>query len=323
MMNSIVIFFRFLFSNFRKILLVLSLTFFFILLLFPLSDLNDLVTSQVLKLTGNKVFLQFDRLHLNPFTTTLGMDNVSIETPQISSLTSSHVKISPSITAAFQRKPGGTFTAEDFLKGDVEIHVSPGPSSEKGTDKTKIEISAQNISLNEARQVAQLSLPLQGSLNLNSQAIIDLTFAEQPEGDVTLSINKFEIPSTSLSTEAMGSVNVPQIRFDKVELKGKLANEKFQIESGKLGSAKDDLYGDIKGEIGIKLVNVQGQIVPQLGVYNFTVDLKANSSFQQRGGLFLSFLDASKSMAGSTAQYKFRIQGDLAFGGPFQLTPMR
>jgi hypothetical protein len=66
-----------------------------------------------------------------------------------------------------------------------------------------------------------------------------------------------------------------------------------------------------------------GQIVPQFGSYNVSVDLKANASFQQRAGLFLSFLDSSKSMSGSTAQYKFRLQGDPAFGNPFQLTPIR
>ncbi len=316
MMNSIVIFFRLIFSNYKKILLVIFLTVFFLFVLFPLSDLNDLISSQVSKFTQNRVYFQFDKMHLNPFNLSLGLDQVLVETPQINNLTSDNISISPSIMAAFKKKPGGSFTATGFLKGDVEVNISPSG------EKSKIEITAQNISLNEARQAAQLNIPLKGNLNLTSQALADLTLTEQPEMDLNLTIIKFELPSTTVSTGFMGAINVPQIHFDKVELKGKLSNGKFLIETGKLGSAKDDFYGDIKGEIGLTLLNVQGQVVPQIGNYNVSVDLKANSSFQQRAQLFLSFLDASKTMVGSSAQYKFRVQGD-PMGSPFQLTPIR
>jgi type II secretion system protein N len=323
MMNSIVIFFRFIFSNIRKIFLVALLTVIFIFVLFPLNDLNDVISSQVSKHTNNKVFVQLDTLHLNPFTISLGADNIVVETAQISALTADSIHISPSLPALIQRQPGGTFKANSFLKGDVEVQLSPAPASSKGNPQSKIDIVAQNISLSEARQVGQINIPLQGQLNINSQAVVDLTFVEQPEMDLNLVINKFEIPSTSVTTAFMGSINVPQIRFDKVELRGKLSNGKFQIETGKLGSQKDDLYGEIKGEIGFQLVNVAGQVFPQFGAYNVSVDLKANSSFQQRAGLFLSFLDSSKSISGSTANYKFRVQGDPAAGNPFNLSPMR
>ena len=88
MMNGIVIFFRFLLGNIKKIFLIVLLTIVFLFLLFPLSDLNDWASSQVSKLTQNKVYLQFDQLHLNPFTVTLGLDQVTIDTPQISGLAS-------------------------------------------------------------------------------------------------------------------------------------------------------------------------------------------------------------------------------------------
>ena len=146
MMNGIVIFFRFLLGNIKKIFLIVLLTIVFLFLLFPLSDLNDWASSQVSKLTQNKVYLQFDQLHLNPFTVTLGLDQVTIDTPQISGLASNKVEVSPSILALFKKKPGGTFRAEGLFKGDVEVLVSPAPSTGT-TDKTKIEINAQNLSL--------------------------------------------------------------------------------------------------------------------------------------------------------------------------------
>lgn len=321
MMNGIVIFFRFLLGNIKKIILIIFLTIVFLFLLFPLSDLNDYASSQVSKRTQNKVYLQFDQLHLNLFTVTLGLDQVTIDMPQISGLASNKVEVSPSLLALFKKKPGGTFRAEGFFKGDVEVQVSPAPSTGT-TEKFKIDINAQNLSLKEARQILQLNLPLSGQLNLTAQAVADVTLAEQPEVDMNLTIQRFELASTTVSTAMMGSVNVPQIKFDKVELKGKLSNGKFQIESGKLGSPKDDLYGEIKGELGLTLTQIQGQVVPQVGVYNITVDLKANAAFQQRAQLFLSFLDSSRQMVGTTATYKFRVQGD-PMGQPFNLTPMR
>ena len=68
-MNGFVIFFRFLFSNYKRILLIFVLTLVFLILLFPLGDLNDLISSQVSKLTNGQVYFQFDNMHLNPLAT--------------------------------------------------------------------------------------------------------------------------------------------------------------------------------------------------------------------------------------------------------------
>jgi type II secretion system protein N len=322
MMNAIVIFFRFIFSNIKKVFLVALLTIIFIFILFPLSDLNDLISSQVSKATANRVFLQFDQLHINPFTVTLGLDNVVVETPQVSSLTADTVKVSPSLIAAFQKKPGGSFSANGFLKGGVDLQISPaGASAKGGADKSNIALDAHDISLSELSHVAQLSVPMKGQLRVTSKGVADLTLSEQPDMDLNLLISKFEVPSTTVSLAMMGALNIPQMYFDKVELKGKLSNGKFQIENGTLGSPRDDFSGDIKGEIGLTLLNSQGQVVPQMGNFDLSVHLKANNSFQQRAGLFLSFFDAYKRMSGTSAEYKIKIQG-TPYGVP-QITPIQ
>lgn len=332
MMNLIVLFFRFLKNNIARIFVVLLLSIVFLFVLFPLGDLNDLASSEVSKATNNAVYLQFENMNLNPLTMTVGLDNLSIETPQTNTLKAEQLKISPSITAAVTKQIGGTITAAGFLKGDISIEISPSAGGE-GPKKSKVDIVASNISLNEARQVARLNLPLKGQMNLTSQAVIDLnpfiapnpedtSPYEQPDMDVNLTITQFELPSTTVNTGMMGSLNVPEVKFDKVELKGKLSNGKFQIESGKLGSNKNDLYGDIRGELGLNLIKSGGRIIPQFTTYNISVDLKANTSFQQKAGLFLSFLESSKTSSGPTAQYKFRVQGDM-MGGAFNMTPIR
>ena len=321
MMNSIVIFFRFLFSHKWKIVLTLALTLVFLIALFPLSDLNDLISSQVSKQTNNRVFLQFDNMSLNPLSTSVSLEKVYVETEQISSLTSDEVSISPSLAALIARKPGGTLTAKGFLKGELEISLKPA-GSVNGIDKSSIDVNAQNINLKDARVAANISLPIKGQLSLTSHAVADLTMTEQPEMDLNLTILKFELPSTSVSLQDFGQINLPEIKLGKVELKGRLANGKFQIESGKLGTAQDEFYGDVKGDLNVSFQNMQGQIVPVIGAYDISLDLQAAPSFQEKAKFFLSFLDGYKSQSGTNTNYKFKIQA-TAMGMPPQFTPLK
>lgn len=329
MMNGIVIFFRFLKENFGKLVFGLFLVVVFLYVLFPFSDLNELISAQVSRLTQNRVFLQFDDLHINPLTASVSLDKVYVETPQVSNLSVIKLSATPSITALIQRKVGGHLSAEGFMKGDVKISISPagagskaeGPEGAKG-EKYSLDISAQNLSLKDIREAAGLSLPLKGQLNFSTQAVADISFTEQPEGDVSLTINKFELPPSSVSLGDMGRVNLPEIKLGQIELKGKLANGKFVIESGKVGTPKDDFYGDIKGDMNVTLQNMGGQIVPIIGAYNVSLDLKANSSFKERAKFFLSFLDGYKRDLPDGAQYKFRIQAQ-AMGMPPQFQQLQ
>ncbi|AGH95747.1 type II secretion system protein GspN [Pseudobdellovibrio exovorus] len=321
MMNSIVIFFRFLFSHKWKILFTLSLTIVFLVVLFPLSDLNDLVSSQVSKQTQNQVFLQFDKMSLNPVPVSLSLENVYVETRQLSALTSDEVQVQPSIAALLARKPGGTLTAKGFLKGNVEVSLKPA-NSNGGAEKSEIHLSAQNINLKDAREVANISLPIKGQLNIESHAIADLTMGEQPEMDLNLLISKFELPTTSVSLQDFGQLSLPELKLARIELKGRLANGKFQIESGKLGTAQDEFYGDVTGSLNLSFQNMQGQIVPVIGAYDLSLDLKAAQSFQDKARFFLSFLDGYKVQSGSTAAYKFKVQA-AAMGMPPQFIPLK
>lgn len=329
MMNGIVLFFRFLKNNFGKFVLGIFLVVFFLYVLFPFSDLNDLVSAQVSKLTHNRVFLQFDDLHFNPLTASVSLDKVYVETPQISNLTVAQLSATPSIASLIKGKPGGHLSAQGFLKGDVKISISPasGGSKTEGSgegkaEKYNIDLSAQNLSLKEIKDMAGLSLPIKGQLNLSTQAVADITFAEQPEGEISLTINKFELPPSSVSLADMGRVNLPEIKLGQIELKGKLANGKFVIESGKVGTSKDDFYGDIKGDLNITIQNMGGQMVPLIGAYNVSLDLKANAAFKERAKFFLSFLDGYKHDLPDGAQYKFRIQAQ-AMGMPPQFMQLQ
>lgn len=322
MMNAIVIFFRLIFRHKWKFLITALLSVMFFVLLFPLSDLNDLVSSQVSKQTGNSIFLQFDQMHFNPLNTSVSLEKVYVETPQISALTSDEISLAPSISALLARKPGGKIHARGFLKGDVEISLSPAAKSSTGAERSKLDLTAHNINLKEARQVANINLPIKGELNLTSQATADLSFGEQPDAELNLSILKFELPASSVSLQDFGQINLPEVRLRKIELKGRLSNGKFQIESGKLGTAQDEFYGDIKGDLNLSFQNIGGQVVPILGAYDISLDLKASPAFKEKAKFFLNFLDGYKVENGSTTSYKFKVKA-AAMGMPPQFAPIR
>ena len=327
MMNGVVLFFRFIKVNFGKFILGISLIVVFLFLLFPFSDLNDFVTLQVSKMTDSKVFLQFEGMHLNPITASLTLDKVFVETAQISMLSADSISIRPSFPALIQSKPGGTISAEGFLGGEFKISLSPSFSAksegkEANVEKYSFEANAENISLKSVKELLSLNLPIQGKLNLNAQGVADISFTEQPEGEVTLTINKFELPPASLSTQDLGHINLPAIKLEQIELKGKLANGKFTIETGKVGSPKDEFHGDIKGDMDLKIQNFGGQIVPVIGAYSLSLDMKANAAFKERAKFFLSFLDGYKKDLVDGTQYKFKIQA-TAMGMQPQFTPLQ
>ncbi|MEK6627575.1 MAG: type II secretion system protein GspN [Bdellovibrionota bacterium] len=325
MMNAIVISIRFLFSHKWKIILTLLMTVAFVVILFPLSELNDLISSQVSKLTGNRVFLQLEKMHLNPLSASISFENIYIETPQISSLGSDELEISPSFSALLAKKPGGKITAKGFLKGDVEVSIHPTSSAEgldKSADKFKIGVVAGKINLKELQQTVNINLPIKGELNLTAQAVADLAMTEQPELDISMTILKFELASTSIPLQDFGQIALPEMKLGKIELKGRLSNGKFLIENGKLGTNQDEFYGDVKGDLSVTFQNNNGQINPIIGAYNISLDLFATQIFKDKAKLFLSFLDGYKIDSGSVSNYKFKVYS-AQMGMPPQFTPLR
>ena len=296
-------------------LLVLS-SLVFLFLLFPFDDLSDFVTSQIAKVTGGRVFLQFDHFSVSPLGPKAEFDRVVVEAQGLPSIRTQFLSIAPSFTSILNKQPHGTIEARGFLKGDVELKFKGGAKTEKGEPRHTIELSASKISLKEIKDLANLPLPLKGQIHLQASSLTDLTFVEQPEAELTLVIDQFELPGGNITTAMAGSLNVPEIKFKQLELKGRLTGGRFFIDSGKLGDAKDELNGTIKGDMQLQLLNMNNTIVPQFGAYNFSVDLKAKKSFQEKANLFLVFIDSYKANTTDGAQYKFKLSGTSFYGPP-------
>ncbi|MGZ5280631.1 MAG: type II secretion system protein GspN, partial [Pseudobdellovibrionaceae bacterium] len=201
-----------------------------------------------------------------------------------------------------------TLTAKGFLKGDVEVSLKPGPKSDNGVERQKITLDAKSLSLQEIREMAQLPILMTGSANVNSTALVDLTFQEQPDMDLVLKIDKLDIPSSNLQT-VMGPLTLPDLKLTSVELKGRWSAGQFLIEDGLIGKDSDELRGRIKGTLGLQIQNRNGNFVPVLGAYNLDIDLTIRKSFQDKASLFLSFIDQYKTPTADGAQYKFKLSG--------------
>lgn len=307
LVNLIKSLFALLFSNKSRIFLALTSTLVFLFLLFPFSDLGDLVSGQVSKATGNRVYVQFENMSISLIPGLgISVSDALMDTPDFPTLQAKNLKVTPSMLSAINNKPAGSISAEGFMGGSLDLSLGSGSKTENGIERQKIRLSAEALSLNELRQLLQLPVALKGKLNLESSALIDFGFQAQPDLDVTLTIEKFELPPSSVQT-LMGPMTLPELQLTNLELKGRLSDGQFRIESGRLGKQGDELTGTIKGSIGLQLQNRGNMITPIIGSYNFEVDLNVKKSFQDRANLFLSFVDQFKSATAEGARYSFKL----------------
>ena len=297
---------RLLFSNKLKLLIVLVSTVVFLFLLFPFDDLSDLVAVQVSKATKNQVFVQFDHMDIDLLPAGLHLENLSVETSQFPPLKTNEIKITPALSSLIYQKPAGSLSAKGILKGSMEISLSAASKSENGNERSKITIDAQKLSLSELRELLSLPLPLRGQLDIKSSATADLAFREQPDVEVDVKVDKFEIPPSNVNTP-LGPLNLPELKISSVQMKGRLSAGRFQITQAVIGKATDELSGTIKGGISLQIQNFRGGIVPMGGSYAFDIDLTVKKSLEDRAKLFLSFIEQYKAADPQGSRYRFKV----------------
>lgn len=287
-------------------------------LIFPYDDLADLVSAQVSSATRNTVFLQFEKLKLSLFPKAgVKLDQVYVEAASMPGLSISELTITPSVSALVSQKPHGHVSAKGLLKGDLDVSVTGGGTSEKGAELTKLEITAEKMSLQDIRQLANLPVLLKGQLDVQTHGVLDLSFAEQPDMELNIKISKFELPPSNVQTP-MGDISVPEMKLSGVELKGKLSAGRFLIENARIGAPGDDLQGTIKGTINMNLRNLGAGPTPEFGPYNLDIDLQPSTGLKSRAAFILSLLSSFQN----GDRYRFKVSGQ-GFYGPPNMSPLR
>lgn len=308
-MEHVKSFLKWLFRHKGKYLVAILSAILFFLILFPLGDLSDLVSSQVSKLTANQVFLQFQDLRMSLFPNAgVAFDDLFLEARGFPPIKSKELVFTPSVSSLIFQKPAGSVVAKGFLHGEVEASLGPGKKSDNGTDRQHITVKAHSISLAELVDLANLPLQLNGSAQLESDAQVDLSLQEQPEIELLLKLDRLQLPTSNLQT-AMGPLTLPELKLSSVELKGRLSAGRFIIETGQIGKDSDEIRGSIKGNISIDLKSKNGTVTPIFGAYQFDVDLHVKRNFQDKASLFLTFIDQYKNPTSDGAQFKFKVSG--------------
>ncbi len=316
-------FIQFLKAQFMKIILLLIFTVVFIFILFPFGDMGDLVSTQVSRGSGNQVNLNFDQMGIDIFPAPgVEFKQVIIELQNLSPISAKQLIISPSLSGAISQKPYGRIIAKGILKGNLDLNVSGGKKSEKGTERQKIEIDISDLSLQELRQATNLPVMIKGQLNLSSKALADLTLTEQPEiNDLNLNIKNFELLPATINLGQF-PLSIPGFKVSQLEMKGHLTEGRFIIESGRIGQDNDEISGSLTGSMNLNFQNFGGNPVPQFGPYEFLLDLKVKKRFQDKAALFLLFIDNFKRQLPDGFQYKVKLSGAY-FGPPPRTSPLQ
>lgn len=303
-----------------RLLLSLACTLIFAILLFPFNDLSDLISGQVAAATNNTVYLQFEKLRLSLFPRVGAQaEQVYVESIFFPGIKVDELTVTPSLRAALSQKPMGHVSLKGLFKGDVEASISSGGTSERGVELQRLDITAQKMSLQELRQIAQLPALMKGQLHFETSGTFDMTLTEQPDLDLNLKIDQLEIPQTNLPLGDMGDVSLPELKLSAVELKGKLSAGRLTIENLKIGGkSTDDLQGSVKGNLMMNLRGVGGAPIPEFGAYTFDIDLQPSAGFQDRAKFFLGLL--APYQQGSRVRMK--VSG-LRFGPAPSMTPLR
>lgn len=305
----------------------------FFVLLFPFSDLSDVVTSKVAQATNGQVYLQFDELdlHLVP-QPAISATNLSVETtmpalkakwakftPNLFSLLFSlptMIKASngdPEAGRAMTSKLGARIAAEGLLGGDLDLNFQPGSKSEQGHDRSRISLALDKMNLTDVQKWSDLPVKLQGQFSLDSDVQLPLDFTDQPEGEYSVRIKKFALPAGSVMVPfngAMMPMNFPNLTLANVLLKGRIVGGRFFIEEGTFGDAKDPVYGRIKGNMALRFQAMGANIVPLFGAYDLTLELTTTQLIEKELGIAFIMLGPGKNATpGGGAHYLVRMMG--------------
>lgn len=292
-----------------KIVAFLGAVLLFIFLLFPYSDLSDYVTTQISKATQQKVYVRFETMDLSFFPAPgLQMENVTVESMMFPKLTFDELKIRPSIASFLAFSPGVTILANGLWGGEVAVTTKGGKKTENGNSTQRINIETSEISLQSLAKVLKFPMPLSGKMNLSSQTTIEPTFAVQPEGDIEINLDQFQLVAANVPTP-MGPINVPGVKISKVSLVGRLSDGRLIIEDAKLGAAGDDISGTLKGDVALRMGAEGGSVAATLGAYTLDLDVIVSKSLQERAGLLLILLDSYKRADAAGTRYAVRLQG--------------
>lgn len=321
-------------------LVVFSSALFFFVFTFPFGDLSTAVTSAVAKSSGNQVYVQFEDLDLSIMPApAAAASGVSADLLSLPTLSIEYLKLRPAWFAMLfsplrilkamrgdmesQMYAGllalAHVRADGILGGNINMDISPD-KVEDGSVTTRTELEIESLDLSKMQDWAELPIKMQGKASADIQMKINPSMREQPEGEFSLSVSKFSLPASTvmipMGEGASMPMNFPSLSLANVLFRGRLVGGNLIIEEGVFGKAGDPIYGRIKGQIGLRLMAMGPQVVPQFGNYNLSVDLNSTAAIEKEIGIAFLLFQSAKSGTANGSRYLFKAEGSGMGGVP-------
>jgi len=305
-----------------KILAVIIFALLFFALLFPRTDLADLITAQIVRATG--VYIQFDELDFDLLPAPgFEAHEIRIEPRGVPALDAESIEASVALTKLLGFKLGANASITDLFKGNVDITYSQGAKTQAGSRREDIHLRADNLDLEALskylRDAGMLPVKLEGKVTTNLNASVDPQFTEQPIGELSLEAPRFALPGQTITINFNGvpvQQQLPPLNLGRINIKSaKLNDGVLEIQEATIGDAKSDVKGKIKGTLGLRFRRTPGGVFPEMTQANFEMDLNVDKNFMERnqksvlGGFLILIPPNAKqeTPAGTRLAFRMRI----------------
>ncbi len=271
------------------------LTLAFIITTFPYDDLSEFVTSKITRATNNQVYLQFNKLSLNILPTPhLKLNDIELLTPSLPLLKASSLSLSPSLLELLKFNLGLSVFIENLFGGNLSLTYAQESPDKENLIFSNMSLDVEDLSLKELSKTIALPINISGDLEANASGTLELQFKEQPDAEFSVSSDNIRLPEGTINAPGLGPVKLPGLVFTKLKLNGHLVDGVLSLNNVTLGSQKDDLQVQIKGDINLKFSKISQKIVPLFSRYNLKTKIVIKDS-NVKELFFLQFLNKYKS----------------------------
>lgn len=305
-----------------KIASVFAFFILFVFLLFPYEDLSDLATAKVLEWTNKQVYLEFEDLNLSLLPVIgVKLSDVKVDAAQFPTFSAASLKASPAIGALITGSLGFTLDAKKFLGGDLELKLAEGKKIKKDKPQRfqNINLEFKDASLNQILPLLKPDLSADGQINLDISGSVDPQMRAQPDVELNIDSNKFH--SRPFAVDAGGGMTfpIPELKFKKVNIKGRLVGSELAIEKCELGAPQDPLYIKLKGKINLDLRKTASGVAPQWGSYDLQAIIDVSKT-QEDEALFKTlnafYGTKTKEQTDRGSKYLMKISGSSFMSTP-------
>lgn len=285
---------------------------FFFIFLFPLTEVEDLLTAQIAKATNGRFYFQSKDLKIGLYPSIgIKAKDITMNVPALNQVKLDSMTLSPHIPALLQFKPGASVYIEGLYDGSASISAYHKKTTEQGGMVFETNL---NLEGNSLKNLPFSSLPLSGKVkNLTISGEVDPRLTEQPRMKIDMALDRVSLQGHSIQTP-LGPFSLPPVQFSSVQFQGTLDNNSLKLSRLQLGG--NEVNATLKGKMDVELK----QMGPALGAYDFNLNLKTTEQFESKFKLLLGFLqDYKKNVAAGGGQYNLRVSA-ARMGVPPQLS---